>query len=46
MTKRHVRDIAIVIIVVFLVTILVFPQIYGTNDQSVDTPPPELELNK
>lgn len=46
MTKRHVRDISIVIIIVFLVTIFVFPEIFGTNQQSVETPPPELELNK
>ena len=46
MSKRHVRDIAIVIVIVFLVTIFVFPEIFGTNQQSMETPPPELELTK
>lgn len=46
MSKRMVRDIAIVLVVVFLVTIFVFPQIFGTNEQSNSTPPPELEVNE
>lgn len=46
MSKRMVRDVAIVILVVFLVTIFVFPEIFGTNQQSQTAPPPELELNK
>jgi len=41
-----IRDIAIVLVVVFLVTIFVFPQIFGTNEQSATNPPPELEVKE
>ena len=46
MSKRMVRDIAIVILIVFLVTIFVFPEIFGTNQQSPTAPPPELEIKQ
>jgi hypothetical protein len=46
MSKKHVRDIAIVIIVVFVATIIVYPLIFGTDVQPADSAPVELEMGK
>lgn len=40
------RDIAIVIGIVFVITIIVFPLIYGTDPEPQKGPPVELQLDK
>lgn len=45
MSKKHLRDIAIVIIVVFLAIIIVYPLIYGPDQNSQNSPPPDLILD-
>jgi hypothetical protein len=46
MTKKHVRDISLIIIAVFIITIIVYPLIFGTDKEPKNGPPVELELNK
>jgi len=46
MSKKHLRDIAILIIVVFGLTVVVYPLIFGTNPRAQGEPPVELELHK
>jgi hypothetical protein len=43
-SQRLLRDIAIGIAAVFLITVLIYPLIFGTN-QSTHKPPPELQLS-
>ena len=46
MNHKKMRDIAIVTAVIFVVTIIVYPLIFGTDAQPKNAPPVELELGK
>jgi hypothetical protein len=46
MTQKHLRDVAIVILVVFIITVVVYPLIFGTAPHPKNEPPVELELKK
>ena len=46
MTHKHLRNIAIFIFIVFGLTIVVYPLIFGTNPRGKSEPPVELELQK
>ena len=48
MTKKHVGWVAIIMIVIFAATVIIYPQIFSTADKAAtpDLPPAELELNK
>ncbi len=46
MNHKKMRDISIVIVIVFIITIVVYPLIFGTDQQPKDAPPVELELGK
>ena len=41
MSKKTIRDIAIVMIVIFLVTVVTYPLIFGPEVKSKDEPQPE-----
>lgn len=44
MNHRQISKIAVLIALVFAVTIVVYPLIFGTDEQPPDSPPVELEL--
>ena len=46
MTHKYLRNIAILIFIVFGITIVVYPLIFGTDPRGKDEPPVELELRK
>ena len=46
MSKKQIRDVAIVMVIVFAVTIVVYPLIFSTDEQQADQPPVEMEINK
>lgn len=46
MSRKKVRDIAIVLVIVFIVTIIVYPLIFGTDPEPQKGPPVELQLDK
>ncbi len=46
MTKKHVRNIALVIVVMFAITIVVYPLIFGTDPHPKKEPIVELEIHK
>lgn len=46
MTKKHVRDISLIIIAVLAITIITYPLIFGTDPHPKKEPIVELELHK
>lgn len=46
MSKKHLRDVAIIIVIVFAITVIVYPLIFSPDKAPADAPPVELELNK
>ncbi|MBX3021481.1 MAG: hypothetical protein KF799_07355 [Bdellovibrionales bacterium] len=46
MSNKTMRNVAVIIIIVFVATIIAFPLIYGTDPEPANEPPVQLELNQ
>jgi len=46
MTQKHVRNTAFVIIAVFVITVVIYPLVFGTDPHPKSEPPVELQLHK
>ncbi len=45
MSKKHLRDIAIAILIIFIATLVAYPLIFGTDRKAAHAPPAEIELH-
>jgi hypothetical protein len=46
MNKKQLRDIAIAVLIVFVVTVIVYPLIFNTDPHPKSEPPVQLEVHK